>query len=128
MADTLAGNCNTSLDIAANTRYILPQPDAVPPVSSSVFPSGGFTRRRVWATIQIDLNGGTCAYAFQTRTAGGGLAWQATLANLASSSTPASSGSTSEVFMFECTGKEVAVNVSGTSGAPKLSYCFSYSE
>ncbi len=72
--------------------------------------------------IQIDLNGGAATYAFYVRVSPE-TAWAAAMAYPVSTpTTGATSGATSNVWMLDASGKQVSLDVSGTSGSPQLTY------
>lgn len=69
---------------------------------------------------QCFLNAGTITYAFQCRVPGH-VTWQAIQGRPQSAiGTPASSGSTSEVFQFQIDGLEFAINVTAITGSPQF--------
>lgn len=80
------------------------------------FMEGGMRR----LAVQCFLNAGTITYAFQCRVPGH-VTWQA-IQGIPQSAigTPASSGSTSEVFQFTIDGLEFAINVTATTGSPQF--------
>lgn len=72
--------------------------------------------------IQIELNGGAATYAFKVRVKGAET-WQAAMAYPVSApTTGATSGTTSNVWMLDASGKDVQVSCSGTSGSPELTF------
>lgn len=71
--------------------------------------------------IAFDLNSGTATYDFQCRTPGA-TTWDAINAYPADSETPATSGTTTETWTIDATGKEIAFNVSAKSGSPRFTW------
>ena len=72
--------------------------------------------------VEIDLNGGTLTYDFQGRAAGSGLAYGAIQGTPLSTGTPATSGTATQIWRFDATGIEVAINVTVATGSPKISW------
>ena len=108
MADIVKNVAGEATIVAATNRYILG--DASPDSAS-------------WMRIQIDLNGGTGTFDFYTRLRGAGLSWCAALAYPTSApTTGASSVSSSNNWLIDATGLEVSVNVTASSGSPKLAF------
>jgi hypothetical protein len=105
MADIFPGTTYAGTTLAVN-RYIL---------------GGGPPDWAGQVAIQIDLNGGTCSYAFQSRVGSAG-AWQAATAYPVSTNVGATSGTGSDIWMIDASGKDIAVNVTATTGSPKLYY------
>lgn len=108
MADVAHGTAR-SPKIIGDNRYLIGDAD-----------SG----RASQMAIQIELNGGAATYAFYVKVSGGGATtWQAAMAYPVSApTTGALSGTTSNVWMIDCSGKDVAVDCSGTSGSPELTF------
>jgi hypothetical protein len=74
-------------------------------------------------SIQIFLNGGTATYAFQTKHRAQST-WQSAMAYPVSApTTGATSGTTSEIWQIDASGKDIAVNVTAQATAsPILSF------
>lgn len=105
MADVSGTPMRTETTAAVN-RYILG--DASPSAAGVI-------------TIGYDLNGGTSTYDFQVRVPGA-TTWVAANAYPADSTTPATSGTTTETWSIDATGKQVALNVSAVTGSPRFTW------
>lgn len=104
MADIQVGSTFRGFTLTATNRHII---------------GGGPDEWARQIAIEIDLNGGTCTYDFQCRVGG---AWVAAQAYPVNSSTAATSGTATQVWMIDSTGKQVAVNVTVATGSPQLYY------
>lgn len=71
--------------------------------------------------VEIDLNGATVAYNFQSRVTGA-TTWVAQIAFPVDTGTGTTSGSSSMVYQIDASGKEVALNISANDGAPKITW------
>jgi hypothetical protein len=105
MADVTGTNMHTETSTAV-ARYILGND------------SGGFAGV---VTIGYDLNSGTSTYDFQCKVKGA-TTWVAQNAYPADSETPASTGTTTETWSIDGTGKQIALNVSAVSGSPRFTW------
>jgi hypothetical protein len=106
MADVRIFTARAPYTVANGNRYLLGSGDAA------------------WASqlaIQVDLNGGTLTYNFQVRVTGG-TPWQAAIATPVSTGTAATSGTASDVWNIDASGKEVAVNMTAGTGSPLLTF------
>lgn len=105
MADVFPGTGFRGTTVAVN-RYIL---------------GGGPQEWKGQLAIEIDLNGGTCTYDFVVRVGSG--AWVAASAYPVNAlAAPVTSGTTTQVYMIDASGKDVAVNVTVATGSPQLYY------
>lgn len=72
--------------------------------------------------IQFNLNGGTATYAFQVKVPGE-TTWQAAMAYpVDTPTTGATSGTTSNVWNIDASGKQVALNVTAATGSPQVTF------
>lgn len=108
MADVKYGAAGVEVTVTSATtpRYIFGNGD------------DGFASQIV---VQVDLNGATVAYDFQSRVTGA-TSWVAQLAYPFNSATGTTSGSTTMGFQIDASGKDIALNISANDGAPKLTF------
>lgn len=69
--------------------------------------------------IATRLNAGTLSFTFECR-AKGDTVWNNTLGTPASTGTASATGTTSDVWSVDATGKDIAVTITAQSGAPYI--------